>query len=458
MRNKILKNKVHIVWLQDILRDRLSEDIQLTLEEKNKNVWKIKFPFSKKFISLSYISSLYKSGYNPNLPCGYIKLTKNYPGLIDLSLPSPGLDKNPRKIFIQNNDFFHINYDIIGLIYWCLTRSEEVDIPEIYLDKHKRFSSIYSHAYKNNYLQRPIVDEWINLLKELIKQFIPNITFKEFHFKQYITHDVDSPARYALKSKYSFFKQIFYNLLKKDADIDFSESLKIYTSSKKFIHQNDPHNTFKWLMDKSEELNTFSSFNFFSGITNKKLDASYRLDHLAIVNLIKSIKSRGHNIGIHPSYETYKNYSLFKKEENNFFELMNQIKIDQNEWGGRMHYLRWSWPYTGLLWSDSRFNYDSSLGYADSPGFRCGTCHEFRMFDPKSQKILNFKQRPLIFMECSVLDRKYQNLGYNKDSIKSIICLKDACKIVNGTFTILWHNSYFRSYKDKNFYTEVIEN
>lgn len=53
-----------------------------------------------------------------------------------------------------------------------------------------------------------------------------------------------------------------------------------------------------------------------------------------------------------------------------------------------MHYLRWGHPTTLQAWNDAGMDYDSTLGYADSPGFRCGTCFEYPAFNPITQQQL----------------------------------------------------------------------
>jgi len=63
-------------------------------------------------------------------------------------------------------------------------------------------------------------------------------------------------------------------------------------------------------------------------------------------------------------------------------------------------------------WEQAGFQYDSTLSYADRPGFRCGTCHPYPMFDPMAQRPLRLIQRPLIAMECSVIAPRYLGLGY----------------------------------------------
>jgi hypothetical protein len=107
-----------------------------------------------------------------------------------------------------------------------------------------------------------------------------------------------------------------------------------------------------------------------------------------------------------------------------------------------MHYLRWSQSEILAIFNDVGLNYDSTLGYADVPGFRCGTCFEYPAFDPCALSILKLRIRPLIVMECSAISDKYMGLGTGDSVLNQFIKLKDRCKKVNGCFALLWHNSF----------------
>ena len=82
--------------------------------------------------------------------------------------------------------------------------------------------------------------------------------------------------------------------------------------------------------------------------------------------------------------------------------------------------------------------WDSTLGYADSNGFRVGACYEYFMFDFINRKKLKLKQKPLIYME--VTDFKYLNLSIEESKEKTINLLNKVKKY-NGEFVSLWHNS-----------------
>jgi hypothetical protein len=85
--------------------------------------------------------------------------------------------------------------------------------------------------------------------------------------------------------------------------------------------------------------------------------------------------------------------------------------------------------------------WDSTLGYADKEGFRCGTCYEYSVFNFLTRKKLKLKEKPLIVMEESFVT--YQpNVSpeYMKMKIENLI---KKVKKYNGEFVFLWHNSSF---------------
>jgi hypothetical protein len=134
---------------------------------------------------------------------------------------------------------------------------------------------------------------------------------------------------------------------------------------------------------------------------------------------------------------------------------MDEEGLDQPALGGRQHYLRWETPTTARLWDENGLDYDTTLGYADRPGFRCGTCFEYPMFDPVAQQPLRLRQRPLVLMECSVIAQRYLGLGYSDNALVLMLKYRDACQRIGGDFTLLWHNSHFGTAADRRFYQEL---
>jgi hypothetical protein len=107
--------------------------------------------------------------------------------------------------------------------------------------------------------------------------------------------------------------------------------------------------------------------------------------------------------------------------------VLDEEGIAQPLLGGRQHYLRWETPTTVRLWDANGLDYDITLSYADRPGFRCGTCFEYPMFDSVEQRALKLRQRPLIVMECSVIAERYLGLGYSDEALAMMQGYRDTC-------------------------------
>lgn len=368
-------------------------------------------------------------------------------------LPAPGVVELPSPLIEQRGTEHVIHYDILGLTYWSLARVEEVG--RIDLDNHDRFPAVSSHTYKHDYLERPVVDEWLHILGQVIQRIWHGIKLKQHNYSIKVSHDVDRPSLYAFESWKTIGQMMASHLLKQRDINAFFNAPYIKLATKNSLHELDPYNTFDWLMDVSEANNLKSAFYFICG-GNHTLDASYDLGDTIIRNLIRHIHSRGHEIGLHPSYDSFKRPDLIKKEINRLKSICAEEEVEQTQWGGRMHYLRWNQPTTLRAWEDAGMNYDFTLGYADRPGFRCGTCHEYPAFDPVAQEQLRLRIRPLIMMESAVIDGIYLGLDQTVAAEDKMMQLKITCQQVSGVCGILWHNSYFKSEKLRLIYQRLL--
>jgi hypothetical protein len=90
------------------------------------------------------------------------------------------------------------------------------------------------------------------------------------------------------------------------------------------------------------------------------------------------------------------------------------------------------------LWHKAGFKYDSSLGYPDVTGFRCGTCHPFKLYDISRDIELDVIEEPLIVMDGAIMELYVDDFKKAAEKIQSI-ALK--CRSVDGIFSLLIHNS-----------------
>lgn len=385
-------------------------------------------------------------------PCSHWDARKDgFLSILGSALPAPGVSRLPSPLIEVSEGNYVIHYDIVGLTYWMLARIEEVGRTD--LDIHKRFPATSSHAYKKGYLGRPVVDEWLHILGQVIKRQWPELVLRQHSFDTKVSHDVDSPSLYGFLNLYPLIRSVAFNAIKKRNFRSAFDAAWIRMNTKNTLHLNDPYNTFDWIMDLSERHGLKSAFYFICG-GNDPHDAEYRIDHPAIRDLMLKIHRRGHEIGLHPSFNSYDKPYLILKQAEYLREVCAMEGIEQNEWGGRMHYLQWQQPATMRAWADAGMHYDSSLGYADHAGFRCGTCFEYPGFDPVKQEILSLRVRPLIAMETTVMSSSYMALGSGTKAVEKFVSLKNACRELGGTFTLLWHNNSIKN--NEGVYQEIL--
>lgn len=369
-------------------------------------------------------------------------------GDLDLTGQVKGWDASSPFMPGSQSSTLKLPIDIFGSAFLMLTRYEEMVKQD--RDAHDRFPARASLAYQENFLDRPIIDEYVEVLWAAMKSLWPGLEHKKSLFRIFPTHDVDDPFDPSLTS----FKKL---ILSSGADVIKRRSLKQpakrslrYVRFKKGKAK-DPFDTFDWLMRQSERLGVQSAL-YFKAAKNRRFDSEYSLNHPRIQALFQEIGNRGHEIGFHPGYWTYLNKDLWHDE---FHRLTKALPKSTTLRGGRQHFLRFSVPETWRYWSDSRLKYDTSLGYADHAGFRCGTCRPFPVFDLVQRRQLNVLERPLIVMECTVLDAKY--MGISGDSaIEYMLKLKDRCAMFKGDFVFLWHNSRLTTEQDKRMYQAVL--
>jgi hypothetical protein len=442
--------KAKLFWLESILSQRLTSE--LSLQISSDSIF-ITIADSNKQIEIESSLGCFKSD-STRVPClewDYDRGTWN--SLIENFLPAPGYSNLEFQLITETDSGYKIKYDILGLVYWMLSRQEEVGRTD--LDQWGRFPATSSHAFKHNYLERPIVDEWLDVLKQVMQLAWPNLKFNKYRFQLKVSHDVDLPSRYIFQNTFGVLRRMAGDVLKRGNIYDAMSAPWSRLKDHEMLPKNDPINTFSWLMDQSEKHNLKSAFYFICGKTHPQTDADYEIEHPAIRSLMRNIHKRGHEIGLHPSYNTCHTPEAIVSEAKRLKGICVEEGIRQQQWGGRMHFLRWNHPITLYGWEEADMAYDSTLSYADHAGFRCGTCFEYPAFDPVADKQLNLRIRPLVAMDVTI--NGYMGLGFGQAAYDKLTELKNACRAVNGTFTLLWHNNQLETKQARDLYSSLLE-
>lgn len=350
--------------------------------------------------------------------------------------------------FIPSDKKSELDLDIFGSIFFLLTLYEEYGRTEA--DEFGRFLYTESILYKENLLQRPVVNEYLEILWRCLQSKCLSLKRKEKKYEVKLSHDVDVP--------FSHTQSIYHFLRSSIADIIFRKSFSTFghrfisrfSRQKRFSH--DPNNNFDYLMNVSSSLGLTSDFNFIMTEGKGTADERYDIDSPFFKKLLSDVHQRGHHIGLHPSYFTFDNPEQLNAEFRKLKRMCNELGIQQSVWGGRQHYLRWKNPMTWRIWNQAGLHYDSSIGSEFFSGFRSGVCYPYSVFDLEKSQHLSLVEYPLVVMDIVAF-----KFGGFKNYRSQIVELSKICKRFNGTFTTLVHNNYVISPKQKKEYESLLK-
>lgn len=343
--------------------------------------------------------------------------------------------------------------DVFGSAFFMLTRYEEVVKND--RDEYDRFPAKASLAYQEGFLERPIINEYLEILWCWLRKHNINLKRKQRKFTIMPTHDVDVPFLSLSLTYKGKLRVLAGDLLKRHSLSLFLERLGLFLNAFCGRYDKDPRNSFAYIMDLSEKNGLVSNFYFMTSRYRSALDGNYNIFDKPIVDLVKNILERGHSIGIHPGFGSYNNDKWLTKDVQLFYEMLNQENFQVLKFGGRQHYLSWQAPSTWEYYEKEAIYYDTTLSYADHIGFRCGICYEYPVYNVLIHECYILKEYPLIIMDCTLWNERYMALC-KEDMLSRCINLKKMCKKYNGNFVLLWHNTTFMDSFRKKLYEDII--
>ncbi|CAM3418457.1 polysaccharide deacetylase family protein [Zobellia roscoffensis] len=445
-----LAEKEYIFQL--VLHEFLGVDFVLVLDDnltdirivRNGKKILLNADFFQQFINKKWLSP----DTMPSLPlefiCGNVspKITFNCPILYG------------KKEFIQTDNTIEIGLDIFGSSFFMLSRYEELVVKT--RDSHGRFPVKKSICFKENLLLTPIVDEYVDLLWELINFLWLDLQRRNSVSRTFISCDVDHIWDKGIRFP-GILNRLAADLVKRKSLVKFLDSFRLFFLVGVFgMKKKDPFRTFQFMMSECERYKLQMAF-YFIPLNNKKgIDGYYDIESEEVTLIMQEIIKRGHEVGYHGSYDSYNDKEKTIQEINLLRKVYQQAGGDPNEIkGGRQHYLRWETGITEKNWEAAGMEYDSTLGYAEHIGFRCGTSREYNFYDSIERKALNLKIRPLIIMEVSMFNKNYMRLT-EEEALATAARLFSELKTKKSNLTLLWHNSSFQTKRRKHMFINLL--
>lgn len=345
--------------------------------------------------------------------------------------------------------------DILGTVFFMLSRFEEIARPD--RDQHDRFPATASLAHAGGFLHRPIVDEYVEALWAIIKRLWPGLERKRRQGRVAVSCDVDRPFDHDLSTPGLLVRSFAADLLMRR---DFGRAvgrLRNVMQGRRGDYRFDPMHTFGWYMDVCERHGHRAAFYFIADHPAGVMDCTYDMTEPRVHALLRKLAERGHELGVHGSYTTYRNPGQIAKERGRMLDACRAAGVAAGIEGNRQHYLRWSSAETADHLEAAGFEYDTTGSFADRPGFRYGTAHPFPMWSWQKEAPLRLEQRPLVLMEVSVIAANYLGMGYSGEALDMMKLLKRRALRHGGDFNLLWHNSHFLTKGDRVFFEELLK-
>lgn len=346
-----------------------------------------------------------------------------------------------KKYFFESSADSVFPFDPFAASFYLVTRYEE------YLDskrgKYNRFQATESILYKNNMLEKPVVNIWAQMLAAKLKERFPQVVFPKRKFKFISSIDIDNAWAYLNKGFFRTSGALMKSALKGDRK-EFLSRLNVSAG-----RENDPYNTYEYL-EKTFEGNEEKVIFFFLVGDYSRYDKNINPRNPKFRRLIQSVADK-YVIGVHPSYLSSKKKN--KKKVLLEKERLEQI-IERKITRSRQHFLRLKFPRTYRRLIRAGINEDFSMGYASHAGFRAGISTPFLWFDLKKEEATKLLVYPFQVMDVTL--RNYMSLSPG-EAKKKIAHLMNEVKEVEGVFVGIWHNETINDTYHWKGYREVFE-
>jgi peptidoglycan/xylan/chitin deacetylase (PgdA/CDA1 family) len=314
-------------------------------------------------------------------------------------------------------------------------------------DKLGRPIGSESLIYQKGFSDVPVVDRlastfWMlcccayTRAKALLVRKIPWPNFRKFCMP--ISHDIDLVQKWTVNAVIKEGVSILTETPKRHLQYTM-KTLKSVASSY-FDRKTDPYWNFSQIISLEKKYDMSSTFYFLTRrkhhrINNQKIVGNYGRMHEDVGSMMKEIYDSGFEIALHGSIDGFNDGNILEAERNQIESSLNVICN-----GIRQHFLLFDKDRTPFEQLKAGFQYDSTVGYRDICGYRCGTGFPYSWFNLFVNGKDNFLEIPLVVMDSSlVLEKRGDSNGCRE---RLFDLLRQGLK-QESCITLLWHNTSF---------------
>jgi hypothetical protein len=377
--------------------------------------------------SITIDSEAFKNYAGPKINYSDVPVTadelwiKNVPLLFEEDIQPQSIncfDLNGNKAFFKTEAGYP--FDIFAAAFYLLSRYEEY-LPHT-KDNYGRFAHQNSLAFKEYFLQLPLINIWVQQLAQALKEQFPAYGAKENGFNFVPTYDIDTA--------YSYLHKGFWRNLGRVLRLPhtFFERIAVLTGRKK-----DHFDCYNWLHQLHSKYQLNPVYFFLVAEKSGPYDKNILPHKDAMWRLVKKHASK-YTIGLHPSWQSGNKLHLLAAEKKQL-EAMAEKTITYT----RQHYIRFTLPDDYVRLIDNGFTDDHSMGYGSINGFRASVATPFYWFNLLANEQTSLLVHPFCYMDANSY---YEQQMTPAQALTEMTHYLDICKNVNGTLYTIWHNNF----------------
>jgi len=321
----------------------------------------------------------------------------------------------------KKEEDYTLPFDVLSALFFLLCRYEEYYTYTP--DKHGRYPAAESILFKNGWLRRPLVDEWVHTFGQLLESYTEPLPKATFHFQP--TYDIDIAYSYTGKGIQRNAGGFAKDALAGNMQL-LRERAAVLAGS-----QQDPYDSFEWLTDLHKTRHISPVYFILCALRNTAHDKNILPGHPLMIELIKRLQQDGGNVFIHPSYYALGGDAI--EAEKKALEQITRRTISSS----RQHYIKNVLPRTYRQLSALGITSDHSMGYATHLGFRAGTGSSFAWYDLEREVTTPLIIHPFCFMDTAAL---YEEKLDVTTAFTALHLMAQILKQTNGTLTTIFHN------------------
>ena len=352
--------------------------------------------------------------------------------------PIECFELNYHKAFYETAGDFP--FDIFAASFYLLSRYEE------YLphgkDEYGRFDHTGSLAYREGFLEIPLVNIWLREFKKALGKKYPDLPFRYPSFKFIPTYDIDMAYSYLHKG----WKRNLGGLLRSAVKGQWSmvkDRIEVLRGRRQ-----DPFDAYEWLDSLHLYCRMRAYYFFLVAGRQKGVDKNISPDGPALKELVR-YHTAGYRVGVHPSWQSGDEEALLK-EEIEWMECMMEKKVTRS----RQHFIRFTLPQTYRRLLHHGIEQDFSMGYGSANGFRASVAASFYWYDLENEQATTLRIFPFCFMDAnSFYEQKYTAA----QAMSELMRYYHLVRKVNGLMVTIWHNSFLGTDPQFTGWREVYE-